>query len=141
MNKTVTANIGGFVFNIDEQAFETLQKYLTAIRYKMNNEEGVEEVMQDIEIRIAELFREKLNEFKREVINISDVENIISIMGEPEVYGSGENNSEEKNKKNEEEDDNTTSRQIYRDPDNEVIGGVCSGVFSLTMLYVSRSAM
>jgi phage shock protein PspC (stress-responsive transcriptional regulator) len=128
MNKTVTANIGGFVFNIDEQAFETLQKYLAAIRYKMNNEEGVEEVMQDIEIRIAELFKEKLNEFKREVINLSDVENIIIIMGEPDVYGNGENSTNENNKKQEEDDDYTTSRQIYRDPDNEVIGGVCSGL-------------
>lgn len=129
MNKTVTANIGGFVFNIDEQAFESLQKYLSAIRHKMNNEEGVEEVMQDIEIRIAELFREKLNEFKREVINLSDVENIISIMGEPDAYGDGENTSEDKNKKNEEEeDDNATTRQIYRDPDNQVLGGVSSGL-------------
>lgn len=128
MNKTVTANIGGFVFNIDEQAFETLQKYLSAIRHKMNNEEGAEEVMQDIEIRIAELFKEKLNEFKREVINQSDVESIISIMGEPEVYGNGEASSEEKNKKYDDEDDYSTNRQIFRDPDNEVIGGVCSGL-------------
>lgn len=128
MNKTVTANIGGFVFNIDEQAFETLQKYLSAIRHKMNNEEGVEEVMQDIELRIAELFREKLNEFKREVINSSDVENIISIMGEPDAYGDGESTSKENKNEKETDDDYTTSRQIYRDPDNEVIGGVCSGL-------------
>lgn len=129
MNKTVTANIGGFVFNIDEQAYETLQKYLSAIRHQMMKEEGVEEVMHDIETRIAELFREKLADFRREVINSSDVENIISIMGEPEVYGNGEKESEEKNKKNnEEEEDTTTTRQIYRDPDNEVVGGVCSGI-------------
>ena len=128
MNKTVTANIGGFVFNIDEQAFEILQKYLSAIRHKMNNEEGIDEVMQDIELRIAELFREKLTEFKREVINHSDVENIILIMGEPDAYGSGESSSSENKKEKETEEDYSTNRQIYRDPDNQVLGGVSSGL-------------
>lgn len=126
MNKTVTANIGGFVFNIDEQAYETLQRYLIAIRKQMQDD-SIDEVMQDIEHRIAEIFREKLNEFKREVINLSDVESVISIMGEPEAYGDGESNSSETNT-NHGEQYFESNRQIFRDPDDGMLGGVCSGL-------------
>lgn len=126
MNKTVTANIGGFVFNIDEQAYESLQKYLRAIRNQMP-QDCIEEVMQDIELRIAEIFREKLNELKREVINVSDVDTVISIMGEPEAYGDGESSSNEKSSSSSEEDYDS-NRQIFRDPDDGILGGVCSGL-------------
>lgn len=126
MNKTVTANIGGFVFNIDEQAYESLQKYLTAIRHQMHSDDA-SEVMHDVEMRIAELFREKLNEYKREVINLTDVNDIISVMGEPEAYNTGETGSETKNEEKSQDYD-STSRQIFRDPDDAVLGGICSGL-------------
>src|SRR5690606_36479746 len=120
MNKTVTANIGGFVFNIDEQAYESLQNYLRAIRNQMP-QDCIDEVMNDIELRIAEIFRDKLNEFKKEVINISDVETVISIMGEPEAYGDGESSSNEKSNSNNEEY-YESNRQIFRDPDDGMLG-------------------
>ena len=59
MKKTININLAGFVFYIDEDAYETLQKYLNNIRTYLGNTEGREEIIDDIESRIAELFSRK----------------------------------------------------------------------------------
>ena len=58
MNKTISINIAGFVFNIEEQAYEKLNHYLSAIKSNFHNETERDEIMEDIEARIAELFQE-----------------------------------------------------------------------------------
>ena len=68
MNKTVSISLAGFSFMIEEQAYEKLNKYLHALRNSLEKDEA-DEVMYDIEIRIAEIFRENLD--KREVVNNS----------------------------------------------------------------------
>jgi len=122
MKKTVNINLGGIIFHIDEDAFEQLKAYLSRIKAHYNEEEGCEEIASDIEARIAELLQEK----SIQIISTSDVDTIISTMGEPERYEEDEETTEEDtespytNKK--------TKRRIYRDKDNEVVGGVCSGI-------------
>ncbi|HTL80434.1 MAG TPA: PspC domain-containing protein, partial [Bacteroidia bacterium] len=129
MNKTVTINISGIVFHIEEDAYARLQDYLAKVRNKFSSEEGREEIMADIESRIAEIFSEKTGPFKQ-VVMMADVENVISQMGEPEVIG-----EESSSAKTETASDNTDHsgerryrRRLYRDPDDKVIGGVCSGL-------------
>jgi phage shock protein PspC (stress-responsive transcriptional regulator) len=116
MKKTININLAGFVFYIDEDAYETLQKYLNNIRTYLGNTEGREEIIDDIESRIAELFSEK----QKQVITLVEVNEIIEVMGQPEDYMT------------EEEFEETTfqqpNKQLFRDPDNTVLGGVCSGV-------------
>jgi phage shock protein PspC (stress-responsive transcriptional regulator) len=116
MKKTININLAGFVFYIDEDAYETLQKYLNNIRTYLGNTEGREEIIDDIESRIAELFSEK----QKQVITLVEVNEIIEVMGQPEDYMT------------EEEFEETTFQQpnkrLFRDPDNTVLGGVCSGV-------------
>ena len=116
MKKTININLAGFVFYIDEDAYETLQKYLNNIRTYLGNTEGREEIIGDIESRIAELFSEK----QKQVITLVEVNEIIEVMGQPEDYMT------------EEEFEETTFQQpnkrLFRDPDNTVLGGVCSGV-------------
>jgi len=116
MKKTININLAGFVFYIDEDAYETLQKYLNNIRTYLGNTEGREEIIDDIESRIAELFSEK----QKQVITLLEVNEIIEVMGQPEDYMT------------EEEFEETTFQQpnkrLFRDPDNTVLGGVCSGV-------------
>ena len=85
MNKTISINIAGFVFNIEEGAYEKLNHYLDAIKSNFNNESERDEIMEDIEARIAELFQESLSD-RKEVIVDSDVESIIEVMGKPEEY-------------------------------------------------------
>jgi len=85
MIKTININLSGIVFNINEDAYSILNNYLSSIRSKFINTEGGDEIIADIESRIAELFSEKLNG-SRQVIEIKDVESIIKILGQPEDY-------------------------------------------------------
>jgi len=85
MNKTVTINLASILFHIDEEAYNTLNNYLEAIKKSLANEEGKEEIIADIEARIAEIFNEK-KQFEQQVINLTDVDDVISIMGQPEDY-------------------------------------------------------
>ncbi|MEL0241427.1 MAG: PspC domain-containing protein, partial [Flavobacteriaceae bacterium] len=117
MKKTININLAGFVFYIDEDAYETLQKYLNNIRTYLGNTEGREEIIDDIESRIAELFSEK----QKQVITLIEVNEVIEVMGQPEDYMS-EEEPEEKMASQQ------SNKRLYRDPDSTVLGGVCSGV-------------
>lgn len=117
MKKTININLAGFVFYIDEDAYEALQKYLNNIRTYLGNTEGREEIIDDIESRIAELFSEK----QKQVITLNEVNEVIEVMGQPEDYMS-EEEPEEKMAGQQ------SSKRLYRDPDSTVLGGVCSGV-------------
>ena len=113
MKKTLTINLGGTVYHIDEDAYHLLDNYLTNLRIHFCREEGAEEIVHDIELRISELFTDRLNEGKQ-VITIEDVEEIIARMGKPEDLSdeeSGEASGSEKQK-------GTTMRRLFRDPDN-----------------------
>jgi phage shock protein PspC (stress-responsive transcriptional regulator) len=122
MNKTISINLGGFFFHIDEDAFNKLNRYLEAVKRSLSPE-GREEIIKDIESRIAELFQEKIvNE--KQVISSKEVEDMIAIMGQPEDYKIDEEPIE-KNSKSQ----NTyySSKKLYRDVDEKVLGGVCAG--------------
>jgi phage shock protein PspC (stress-responsive transcriptional regulator) len=131
MKKTVTVNIGGSFFHIDEDAYEILKKYLETIRGYFKNTLGCDEIMADIEIRISEMLKEKLSP-QKEVINMEDINQVIGIMGKPEDYIDTENDNTEFSGSAQESSEpfqkTSHTKRIYRDPDNRVIGGVCGGV-------------
>ena len=83
MKKTLTVNLGGTVFHIDEDAYQLLDKYLTNLRLHFSKEEGSDEIMNDFELRISELFNERIR-LGYEVITIEHVEEVIKRMGKPE---------------------------------------------------------
>ena len=85
MKKTFNINLGGIVFHIDEDAYELLDKYLSNLRIHFSKEEGAEEIVHDMELRISELFSERLDD-KKQVITLTDVEEIIAQMGKPEEF-------------------------------------------------------
>jgi len=124
MKKTVTINISGIIFHIDEDAFNRLNNYLETIKGYFTNSEGRDEIISDIETRIAEMLQTKINENKQ-VITIEDIGEVISVMGEPEQIGSVGGDAP-KDKKTSHE--TKTRRRFYRDPDNKVLGGVCGGI-------------
>ena len=122
MKKTFNINLGGIVFHIDEDAYELLDKYLSNLRIHFSKEEGAEEIVHDMELRISELFSERLGD-KKEVITLTDVEEIIAQMGKPEEFADDatqENDEYIKEKKG--------MKRLFRNPDNKVLGGVCSGI-------------
>lgn len=119
MKKTEKINIKGFIFHVDDDAYDLLKKYLDSLsRHFVNNEEG-SEIIDDIERRIAELFQVRIKE-QKEVITIEDVKEIIEILGNPAEIDDHEGY---------EDDDNTSAnKRLYRDPDNSYVGGVSSGI-------------
>jgi hypothetical protein len=120
MNKTVSISLAGFSFMIEEQAYEKLNKYLHALRNSLEKDEA-DEVMYDIEIRIAEIFRENLD--KREVVNSDDVEKVIAQLGTPEaIEGQSEENTERENPQEK------TRKELFRDMKRGKIAGVCAGL-------------
>ena len=85
MNKTVNINIGGLFFHIDEDAFQKLSRYFEAIKRSLSNSSGKDEIMKDIEMRVAELLTDRQKSDKH-VINTNDVDEVITVMGQPEDY-------------------------------------------------------
>lgn len=125
MNKTLNINLGGLIFHIDEDAFQKLEKYLTTLKRQFYNSQGGEEIIKDIEVRIAELFKARTSDSK-EVIAISDVDEVIAIMGKPEDYLDSEEDAS--NYQNTNQNFQSSKKRIFRDPDEKILGGVAAGL-------------
>src|SRR5690606_41749039 len=85
MNKTININLANTFFHIDEEAYLKLQHYLDTVKRSFTKSQGKDEIIADIEARFAELFTERL-QHDRQVITNGEVDEIISIMGQPEEY-------------------------------------------------------
>ncbi len=125
MKKTFTISLGHSVFNVEEDAYDILKMYLDSIKNYFEKMENDSEIISDFELRIAENFSSKLSSGKQ-YINLSDVKEVIQIMGSlddfQEIYNDTENETE--NIKEEKK----TNNKLYRDSSNRIIAGVCSGV-------------
>jgi len=124
MNKTISINLAGIVFNIDEHAYRILDKYLSTISGYFSEADGKKEIMADIESRIAEMFQERMGK-ARTVVSEDDVNHVIQLMGQPEDFLGDEATEPEKT---EEGFESTSSKRLFRDPDDRLVGGVCSGI-------------
>lgn len=125
MKKTVTANVSGTVFNIEEDAYDRLQRYLSGIRAQFDGADGREEIMADIEARIAELFRERLGT-QRNVVSIDDVEHVVAVMGQPEDYSEGA--AADAGEPAPGATKTKGQKRFFRDPDDKWVGGVLGGL-------------
>lgn len=125
MKKTLTVNISGIVFHIDEDAYDKLNRYLGRIRQYFSAEEGCDEILSGIEGRIAEMFQMKIKD-QRQVITLEDVKEVIAQLGEPEQIGGEE--SHEQNAPRAEAYTERGPKRLYRDPDDKYIAGVCGGL-------------
>ncbi|MFY7758021.1 MAG: PspC domain-containing protein [Flavobacterium stagni] len=126
MNKTVNINIGGLFFHIDEDAYQKLSRYFDAIKNSLTDATGKDEIMKDIEMRVAELFAERQQSDKH-VINSKDVDEVVNVMGQPEDYRL---DNEEKTKSEPEFKYPLPPKRkkLYRDKDRGLLGGVCTGL-------------
>ena len=128
MKKTVNINLAGTFFHIDEDAFAKLSRYLEAVKKSISDPVGGDEIIQDIEARIAELFSEKL-EISTQVISTRELDAIIKIMGQPEDYIMDEDAAQTNSATgNQTKGETTSNKQLFRDSDNKFIAGVCSGL-------------
>ena len=127
MNKTITSNIAGYVFHIDENAFDKLDAYLNTIRSYFKDSQGKDEIIADIEARLAEMLQERIGDVKQ-VVTLDDVNHVIQIMGRPEAFLEDDPDTAAWTEQKSEQSSNSAPRRLFRDPDNRVIGGVCAGV-------------
>ena len=123
MKKTLTANISGTVFHIEEDAYDRLHRYLNTIRGQFTGTDGQEEIMADIESRIAELFTERLDG-RRQVVSLDDVDHVIGIMGQPEDYTDGGQSTGGTPPP----PPTDGRRRLFRDPSDTWVGGVFGGL-------------
>ncbi len=120
MKKTIDVSLAGLLFHLDEPAYHKLKKYLNAVRRTIPQNNEADEVLHEVEARIAELFLEK-QQNPQQVINEKNVDEVISILGQPEDF--------------EEEIDleNDTKypqikKALFKDPDRAMIAGVAAGL-------------
>ena len=121
MNKTIIININGIVFHIEEDAYEVIRQYMTEVKRHFAYSQDSEEIVTDIENRLAEMFTERLAQENKQVIVLQDVQEVIAQMGQVSDFAT------------EEEDGSYTAgprveKKLFRDIDDRVIGGVCSGI-------------
>lgn len=125
MKKTLTINLGGTVYHIDDDAYNLLDNYLNNLRYHFRKEEGADEIVRDMETRIAELFDEYIRT-GLQVITVEQVEAVIARMGNPEDLNTDDD--EEKKETEQHAYSNGPARRLFRNPDDRVLGGVLSGL-------------
>ncbi len=141
MNKTVNINLAGTSFHIDEDAFGKLSRYLDAIRRSLKSADGSDEIMQDIESRIGELFSEKI-ESSAQVVTLQTLDEVIAVMGQPEDYEVNDEIFEDVPPSSHtytKAKGNASHKQLFRDVDNKYISGVSSGLghyFGIDAIWV-----
>ncbi|MCD6332859.1 MAG: PspC domain-containing protein [Bacteroidales bacterium] len=124
MKKTIKISLAGLAFDIEEDAFEQLDQYLKQLQERFRDTEGGSEILNDIEARLAELFQQA-HPAARDAITLSDVDTAIGILGDPEEIGEMADDEE---KTDAEKTGDRGAKRMFRDPDQRVIGGVCSGL-------------
>ncbi|MCC9136282.1 GIN domain-containing protein [Pontibacter silvestris] len=148
MKKNISINLQGIIFHIEEDGYEQLSRYLASIRTYFSNYEGHEEIIADIEARIAEIFSARLSPGKQ-VITMEDVQYLITRMGnvtdfevvepveaEMPPYSATdtttgtnpETETETEAGPEEEAYSEPRHKKLYRDINRKVIGGVCAGL-------------
>lgn len=129
MDKTISISLGGFSFIIDENAYAKLKTYLQDVRNSLRGTEGVEDIIEDVEIRIAELFRDRIK--FREVVNDDDVNFVIATMGHPNQYKVEEDENESisnPSSYSQPSFETKNNKRLFRDPDDKVMTGLSAGL-------------
>ena len=126
MNKTININLANTLFHMDEDAYNKMRRYLETVKRSFANTPGSDEILADIEARIAELFYEKL-ENERQVITQKEVDEVIAIMGQPEDYMVDEDIFEDE-PRSKTSTQQTRVKKLYRDTEHKYVAGVSSGL-------------
>jgi phage shock protein PspC (stress-responsive transcriptional regulator) len=141
MKKIININLSGRVIPIEDSAYEKLQAYIESLRRYFANEEGRDEIINDIESRIAELMSEKVRKGANNITD-EDVNEIAASMGRPEDFeaeeleksqtfsssGQQASSANESSARTETKAETKARTRLYRDTSDKFIGGVCSGL-------------
>ncbi len=144
MNKIISINLKGFIFQVEEEAYDCLKQYLEQLNRRFAKDESRLEIIDDIESRLAEMMQERLK--TKSAITMADVEEIVAIMGNPADFETEEGESEPANEEKKDSKTNYTgytddfaAKRFFRDTENSILGGVCSGAghyFGIDPLWI-----
>jgi len=130
MNKILNINLGGYALTIDDDAYQYLDGYLDSIRRRFRESEGRDEIIEDIETRLGELISESMG--ARTIVMLPDVEDAVAVMGKPEDFGgedvAGSSSGSSSGSKRSGKAAISTAKRLFRDEEDAVVGGVCSGL-------------
>ncbi len=139
MKKNISINISGIIFHIEEDAYEELKAYLDSINAYFSTFDDNQEIIADIESRMAEIFLSKLNEDKQ-VITQEDVKSLIATMGSIRDFQAVEEPLlDEEPRVEEEQAPGDGPKRLFRDQKRKIIGGVCAGIahyFNVDPLWI-----
>lgn len=139
MKKVININFQGRVVPIEESAYEMLQNYISSLRTYFANEEGRDEIINDIESRIGELFGETLKKGAA-CITDEDVDKVISSIGRPEDFEEADAGTEPASSTNANQGTGYSTgsatqdhaeegkKRLYRDEEDKILAGVASGL-------------
>ncbi len=122
MDKVKNISLGGFSFTIEETAYNALNTYLVEVHKHLSTNADKDEILYDIEQRMAELLKEQMK--GREVVISQDIQYLISVLGRPEQYVDDEENTASTSQFS----NSFKGRKLYRDIDDKKLGGVLSGI-------------
>ena len=128
MKKNITINLSGQLYAIDEDAYQILKSYLDSMESYFLRQEGGDEIAEDIKNRVSELLWER-KENGQQAVDIETVKTIIKQIGNPSEiddtnYGHGPEEPGKTNIPTQEKE----KRHLYRDKQDKILGGVCSGL-------------
>lgn len=127
MKKSLTINLNGCVYQIDEDAYIQLNDYLESLKVHLSSEKGSEDILADIEARIAELFSERIRFGGLQVMTIKEVNEIVATLGHPEDFEI-EHEEEEQPAEPAAQPQPRKPERLYRNMKDKIFGGVCSGL-------------
>ncbi len=128
MKKTLSVTLGGRAYLIEDNAYQVLDTYLTRLKQHFANDPSADELMNDIESSIAEKFAERLKTQTQEVVTELDVHEVITVMGQVEEIDQEEAPSLATAGVQQDSKDSPVSKRLYRNEDDMVVAGVCSGL-------------
>lgn len=139
MKKTISINLKGINFIFEEDAYQMLQDYMDKLDIALHANGDKTEILDDVELRIAELCSNLLGESKS-VIEVKDIQEILQTLGEPSSFvDETDEEQEEGFDSNAETTDHKHDKRLFRDRENAIFGGVCAGIanyFSIDVVLV-----
>jgi phage shock protein PspC (stress-responsive transcriptional regulator) len=128
MKKTISIHLGRQQFIIEEDAFSRLNDYLKTLEASFNNEDGSLEIMEDIEMRCAELLSQQTAN-GQQVVTLKEVDEAIESLGHPdEINEPIDENTAQQTNNFQQTESGSAPKRLYRDVENGSIAGVCTGL-------------
>ncbi|SBV94316.1 PspC domain-containing protein [uncultured Dysgonomonas sp.] len=136
MKKVIEVSIGGINFTMEDDAYYRLKEYLRRFEETISDKKEAREVMEDVEARVAEIFQKEMK-FSNQVVDMKLVQVVIDHLGEVEPKTQNENQTSSQSSYDLGEEYSKGNKKFYRDMDDKMLAGVCSGIATYTGVDVT----